>query len=152
MNADSYNLGQPSDNKRYINCFVRSEKLYHDVINFWGDRITVEDIQKPERIEVSVQAGQGVEHTEYFTEADAEKFTEGLLTEAYAVYDDHSFGITMTISMSDENQENLCYADDGCSMFQLDGVAYNLKPEGEAAAVMKKYIEQLDEKTNEKSK
>lgn len=152
MNVDSYNLGQPSDNRRYINCFVRSEELYHDVINFWGERITVEDIQKPERIAVSVQTGQGAEQTEYFTGTDAEKFTEGLLTEAYAVYDEHSFGIVMTISMSDVNQIKLYYADDGCAMFRLDGVSYNLKSGGEAAAVMKKYIEKLKEKTNEKSK
>lgn len=152
MNADSYTLGQLSDNRRYINCFVRSEELYHDVINFWGDRITVEDIQKPEQIAVSVQAGQEAEQTVYFTGTDAEKFTEGLLTEAYAVYDEHSFGITMTISMFDVNQIKLYYADDGCSMFQLDGVSYNLKPGGEVAAVMEKYIEKLEEKTDEKNK
>lgn len=155
-NTDGYKLPPSDDGKRYINCFVKSEKLYNDVVHFWGQKVTFSDLQNPEEIKFfynglnSVHAGQGTEDAEYFSKEDADEFTRNLLEDAYEVYDDHSFGITIRISMQNKKDINIYYAEDGCPMFQLDGTVYNLKSDGAAAAIVKKYIDRSEKRISEK--
>lgn len=155
-NADSYNLPPSDDGKRYINCFVRSEELYHDIVRFWGKKITLGDIQDVEKIELfyndanCLHAGQNTQGVECFSNEDAERFIHELHVNGEAVYDSHSFGITMALSMQNRQDINIYYAEDGCSMFQLDGVSYRLDSDGKAASIVNKYAEKLEKKINGK--
>lgn len=151
INISDFSLEDSIDGKRYINCFVKSEKLYRDIESFWGPKVTIDDIQNPQKIVLfyndfnSVHMRKTSEIIENLSNEDAEILTQALLKEAYKVYDDHSFGITITISMRDDKDVNIYYADDGCSMFQFEGESYNLEPNGSASSIVKTYIQKLEE-------
>lgn len=139
--AGDYEPDLSSDGKQNINCIVKSEKLYYDILNFWGEKVTISDIQNPDGIKIFYKdPGTALE----FTQEDMEGFTLHLPEDSIKVFDDHSFGITIAISMPDQNDINIYYADDGCAMFQIDGESYNLKSDGKAAAIVRKYFERLE--------
>lgn len=137
------------------NCFVESKDLYEDIEKLWGKRITAVDLQSPMGIEIFYNSKspaveqQNSKSTVNFTRNDAEEFTRLLLEEAVPIYDEHSFGITFDIKMSKDDYIRLYYAEDGCAMFQLDGVSYMLKENELSAILAKKYIQELEEKVYE---
>lgn len=156
-NKGDIDIAESYDGKSYVNCFVESKNLYEDIEELWGKRITAVDLQSPMGIEIFYNSNspaveqQNFKSTVKFTLNDAEEFTRLLLEEAVPIYDEHSFGITFDIKMSKDDCIRLYYAEDGCAMFQLDGVSYMLKENGLSAILAKKYIQELEEKVYEKN-
>lgn len=155
-NKGDIDIAESYDGKSYVNCFVKSKDLYEDIEKLWGKRITTVDFQSPMGIEIFYNSKsptaeqQNSKSAVQFTLNDAEEFTRLLLEEAVPIYDEHSFGITFDIKMSKDDCIRLYYAEDGCAMFQLDGVSYMLKENALSAILAKKYIQELEEKVCEK--
>lgn len=151
INMDSYDHIIPSLNEEevFINCLVKSKELYDDIEKLWGKRISISDLKNTTSIQIfynnssSFYSDSSKKQKVKFTLEDAGQFVKTLLDEAVPIYDEHSFGITFLIEMPDKNSVCLYYAEDGCSMFQLDGVSYLLKAESSSARLAEKYITRL---------
>lgn len=143
------------DEKAYVDCYVESEKLYHAVKEFWGEQLKLDDIQESCEIKIyyntkSILAKQkNEENSIYFSEEDCKTFVDNLKREAFPIYDNHAFGISIEILGEDKELLTLYYAEDGCQMFQLDGVCYRLESTDKSAQIADRYIKILENKMNE---
>lgn len=147
----------PYDGKDcYMICFLKSKDLYDDIKKVWGERITLRALQSPKRITVFYNPAHHL-YTEdtstvkmEFTSEDAVEFAQTLQEEAIPVYDEHPFGITFYIETDEKDSIYVYYAEDGCTMFELDGVSYRLEDTDSSAGLAKKYISKLEEIISDK--
>lgn len=143
------------DGSRYINCSVNSKELYDDVVALWGERIVPDDLQFSSDIEIlynsssALASGQDILQAITFNPNDVTKLIQSLSADALPIYDGHSFGITLVFKTLEKGDISLYYAEDGCAMFQLDGVSYMLDSDSDSARLVKKYIQKLEEKISE---
>lgn len=134
------------DDNYNIRCTLESKKLYEDVQKAWGRRITLDDIQNPESICVSYNPKNHLFTKDTapvkfdFAQDDAIEFVEMLQKEAKPINDTHCYGFTFSIQTKENETIDLYFAEDGCEMFQLDGVSYELENTAGSAALAEKYI------------
>ncbi len=156
INAGDSIIPTAGDGKIYVISLVKSKELYDTIKKLWGNRVSFSDLKNPKSIQIFYNSSSYFYSEENtgdkikFTSEDAGQFIQALSNEAFPVYDDHSFGITFLIKKSDGEKVKLYFSEDGCSMFQLDGVVYLLKGESISAKLAAEYIKRLETKANEK--